>query len=377
MRAWFRRFTRPSSESPGSTYERAEALYAQSDFDGARAAYERAIDTGDPHYSSLSALNLGSLLEQLGNIAEARTFYRLASDSNYALYSPTAAFNLGLLAQSQGDLDDAIAAYRQAAGSGHAHYGPVCAVNLGVLLAHRGDNAGARAAYQQALDSGHPDERTKAMFNLAVLRAELGEVDDAAHAYTDVISSYHPPALCTRAWTNLRKLRADHPDNPAVVAAHQHVVDTGFADLVQGAGRARDDDIDGAISAYERVASTGHPEYEPWALILLGGLLEKVGDLEGATLAYRYAIASRHPDFLPKAAIYLGLLRKSKGEFTNARAALQQAIDSGHPDCAHLVDDIDVVLDPRATYVPAIRSRAEHESLRIRREAGVAPRQSR
>jgi hypothetical protein len=55
---WFRR---SADETPQTLYNRAEELERQGDVSGARTAYQRAIDSGDPHYSSLSALNLGLL----------------------------------------------------------------------------------------------------------------------------------------------------------------------------------------------------------------------------------------------------------------------------------------------------------------------------
>ena len=136
--------------------------------DGARAAYQQAIDSGHADAAPMAAVNLGELLAEQGDADGAKAAYQQAIDSGHADAAPTAAVNLGELLAEQGDADGARAAYQQAIDSGHADAAPTAAVYLGELLAEQGDADGARAAYQQAIDSGHPDE--------AAARVYLGQL---------------------------------------------------------------------------------------------------------------------------------------------------------------------------------------------------------
>jgi hypothetical protein len=72
-------------------------------------------------------------------VAGAKAAYQRAIESGHADAAPVAAFNLGLLLEQQGDGAGAKAAYQQTIDSGHAELAPRAAVSLGVLLEqHRG-----------------------------------------------------------------------------------------------------------------------------------------------------------------------------------------------------------------------------------------------
>ncbi len=108
-----------------------------------------------------AARNLGALAGQ-GDTEGAKAAWQQAIDSGHADMAPTATFSLGALLADRGDADGAKAAYQQAIDSGHADMAPTFAVSLGALLegallAGQGDAEGAKAAYQQAIDSGHAD----------------------------------------------------------------------------------------------------------------------------------------------------------------------------------------------------------------------------
>jgi tetratricopeptide (TPR) repeat protein len=68
-----------------------------------------------------------------------------------------AALNLGTILAELGDSAGARAAYQQAINSGHPDHAPTAQYSLGVLLADLGDSTGARAAYQEAMSSGHSE----------------------------------------------------------------------------------------------------------------------------------------------------------------------------------------------------------------------------
>ena len=118
---------------------------------GARAAYQMAIDSGHPDQAPKASVNLGSLLRRHEDTEGARAAFQQAIDSGNPDYGPTAAFGLGILLEEQGDLEAAQAAYQQAIDSGHPDHAPRAAVNLGVLLSKQGELEGATVALLQAL----------------------------------------------------------------------------------------------------------------------------------------------------------------------------------------------------------------------------------
>jgi peptidoglycan hydrolase-like protein with peptidoglycan-binding domain len=133
----------------------------------AQAAYGRADERGH----GPAASNLGRLLEEQGALAEAEAAYRRADQRGDAI----GAFNLGVLLEDRGEIDEAVAAYQRASGRGHN----AAASNLGVLLEEQGALAEAEAAFR------HADERGDAVaaFNLGVLLEEQGAVREAEQAF--------------------------------------------------------------------------------------------------------------------------------------------------------------------------------------------------
>ena len=67
-----------------------DLLNKQGDVEGARAAYQLAIDSGNTKVASMAALSLGTMLDAQGDTT-ARAAFRLAIDSGDAEVSPMAA----------------------------------------------------------------------------------------------------------------------------------------------------------------------------------------------------------------------------------------------------------------------------------------------
>jgi Flp pilus assembly protein TadD len=99
------------------------------------------------------AFQLGQRLQEHGNWEGARAAYQKAIDSGHPDYASGAANNLGVLLARWGDEAGARAAFQKAIDSDHPRYASEAANNLGVLLNKSGDQAGARAAFQKAIDS--------------------------------------------------------------------------------------------------------------------------------------------------------------------------------------------------------------------------------
>jgi hypothetical protein len=77
---------------------------------------------------------LGGLLQEQRDLEGAKVAYQHAIDSGYAEWAPRAAVNLGILLQGQGDLEGAKVAYQQAIDSGLPEVTPAAMDNLERLL---------------------------------------------------------------------------------------------------------------------------------------------------------------------------------------------------------------------------------------------------
>jgi len=114
----------PSAHDPSAAFSLGQTLSEQGDVEGARSAYEQAIDSKDPEYAPAAAFQLGILLGRNDDIEGAKEAYRQAVNSGHPEHSPVAARNLGHLYKRQGRYRQAVAAYltsveqlRQAVGS--------------------------------------------------------------------------------------------------------------------------------------------------------------------------------------------------------------------------------------------------------------------
>ncbi|HEX6643020.1 MAG TPA: tetratricopeptide repeat protein [Thermoanaerobaculia bacterium] len=105
--------------------------------DSAMDAYERALAL-DPEHSD-AHVNLGRLLHEQGNAADAERHYRAAVEADPQ--HDTAAFNLGVALEDLGRIDDAMHAYAQAIeldpDNADAHY------NLAGIYERKGDKQAA------------------------------------------------------------------------------------------------------------------------------------------------------------------------------------------------------------------------------------------
>ncbi len=171
--------------APVAAFNRGLLLWQQGDAEGAREAYQRAIDSGHPDAAPKAEVGLGLLLEEQGDLAGAQAAFQRAIDSGHADAAQWAAFQFGVLLKEQGDAEGAREAYQRAIDSGHPDAMPRGEVGLGLLLEEQGDAEGAREAYQRAIDSGHPDAAAVAAFNLGNLLREQGDLAGARNAVSD------------------------------------------------------------------------------------------------------------------------------------------------------------------------------------------------
>jgi len=252
-----------------AAYNLGVLLAEQGIVDGAKAAYQQAIDSRHEIWAPAAWDRMGDLLSEQGDIDAAKAAYQEAADSGHKSWAPAAWTHMGDLLSKQGDIDAAKAAYHQVIDSGEAYWAPSAAVELGNLLRRQGDAAGAKAVYQQAIDSGHEIWAPAAWTHMGNLLSEQGDIDAAKAAYQQAIHSRQ------NDW------------------APSAAVDLGHLLRRQG-------DAAGAKAAYQQAIDSGH---EYWALAAcdhMGNLLSEQGDIDAAKAAYQQAIDSRHEILLPR-----------------------------------------------------------------------------
>jgi tetratricopeptide (TPR) repeat protein len=85
---------------------------------------------------------------------------------------------------------------------------------------------------------------------------------------------------------------------------------------------------------FAKAIESDHPDYAPWAMIVLGVLESVPGHIEEARKWFTKAIETGHADFAPGAMVNLGKLEKEQGRIQEARSWYTKAIKSGHADAA-------------------------------------------
>jgi tetratricopeptide (TPR) repeat protein len=235
-----------------------DLLRWQDDPEGARVAYQQAIDCGNAG----AMIDLARLLRgDLGVAEEARAWLERAADSGDAEVAAEAAVALGqLLMASQHEAQGAWTAFERAIGSGHPEWAPMALVSQGDLLRRLGDADGAQVAYQEAVDSGNAGCAAEASIRLGHLLKELGDIAGARASWQRVIESGNYE-WAAPAFTELVNLLREH------------------------------NDVDGLRAAHHTAAEAGNPG-APYALEVIGQVLEHEGDIEGAHAAYQQAIDS-------------------------------------------------------------------------------------
>ena len=169
----------------------------------ARAVYERALAIDEAAYGQehptvgIRVSNLGSVLQDLGDLEGARAHYERALAIDEAAYGPnhpevaTDVNNLGSVLQGLGDLEGARAHSERALAIDEAAYGqdhPTVAIrvnNLGGVLRDFGDLKGAKARFERALaidEAAYGRDHPKVAIrvnNLGSVLRDLGDLKGA------------------------------------------------------------------------------------------------------------------------------------------------------------------------------------------------------
>jgi tetratricopeptide (TPR) repeat protein len=293
-------------------------------------AFTRAKDAPDPRTAALAAFNLGVGLQEDSDLDGARAAWERAIQSGYEDLVGKGLFNLGLLGEEQGDLNCACSTYRRAIESGHDEAVAKASINLGRLLKEQGDVDGAKAAWDRSLASAPADYVPRVAVHLGALLAEQGEFDAARSVYQRAVDS-DDVDKAAEAMVDVGLLSEGQDDLAEAVLAYQRVIESGHADQAPRAAYRlglvlkRQGDARGARAAYDQAISSGDEHFAPLAAFNLGVLLTEQNDLHGARVALQQAIESGHEEVSPKAAVNLAMLLLVAGDPDAARKALGRA----------------------------------------------------
>jgi tetratricopeptide (TPR) repeat protein len=163
----------------GDDSSRAARVLLESRLAGPGPGGQGAAPGGAPA-AAQARLEHGVLLAGRGDVDGALAAYEAVIESGEPEQVPWAWFNIGTLRQQTGELAAASEAYVTAMASRHPHAAPKAAVNLGVVRSALGDRAGAEEAFGLAIRSAHPEQAPLAARNLAALHTLHGEDAEAA-----------------------------------------------------------------------------------------------------------------------------------------------------------------------------------------------------
>ena len=277
-----------------TAFNRGVVLHQQGDAEGARAAYQQAVESGHPRLAGKAARNLGLMLIDLGDTSGAQAAFEKAVEFGHPDTAPKAARSLGLLLAESGDVQGARAAFQTAVDSGYAETAPKAALDLGILLRRQGDQDGARAAFQVAVDSADREAASKAALNLGQILREQGDPLGAEGILRTAVDC----------------------EDPAVAAAA--TVELGLVFEQHG-------DPQRAILAYRRVLDCDDPQIAAIAASNLGNQLAKHRPAEAELLLRRAADAGWAPAMTTLATL---LIRRSRGDERALASRLGAALGS-------------------------------------------------
>ncbi|MGI8311562.1 tetratricopeptide repeat protein [Saccharopolyspora hattusasensis] len=330
-------------------------LDERDDAAGARAMYQRAIDSGHPIYAQLAAISLGPLLFDADDLTAAQAVLRFAADG---------ALKLGNLRAELGDVGAAVEAFRRAESVGGRIEGTHATANIAVLLAKQGE--AARRAFERLIASGVPGVQATAALELGNMLRDTGDEGAARTAYERALE-FDEPAVTPYVYQHMgaetaeqrgfRLMRqGDTEGARAAIGEHYGSARvTAFwcaawtgpaaaAPILGGAsgddlqvcselglvfGRAMEDDASEAREFFRMVADHGHPALVPKAHIALGELAERQRENALALAWYRRASSADEPETNALAGVLLAQLLSRLNDREGAKSACRHAISAG------------------------------------------------
>lgn len=189
----------------------------------------------------------------------------------------------------------------------------------------------ARTAFERAVDAGN----MSALVRLAGHRwVVLEDYDGALALYRQAIAS-PDPGVAAEALTGLGEAHRAHGDYQAARNVLEECIATGHPDWAPRAmvmlGNMLEyqlRDYDGARAMFQAAIVTGHPESGLEATFMLGHLLQRTGDDDGAQAIYQHLADSESAGCRGRALCQLASLLQRRGDNGEAKAAWQQVLDT-------------------------------------------------
>ena len=168
-----------------------DLLAADGDFEAAREAYRKAVDSGDSYWAYVARIDLAEMLpERFGDEEGALELLRSATASENRLINGGAHLQLGAYAAEHEDWPEAERQFTAASGSGNAQLDVLAEFGLVVLTARR-------SAVTEA--AGHADKMSTALTNwIGGAQAGVG----GRHRKT---STWPPSTTSTTAQRRMRR----------------------------------------------------------------------------------------------------------------------------------------------------------------------------
>lgn len=270
-----------------------DARAAVGDWTRAEAAYQRAMESGHPHWSSVARLDLAMMLADRNELARAENLFRAEAASSSALTDVAEAF-LGTLLVQQGHMTERRPLLDRLVGSDSDTAAGLARLQLGKLAAEEGQLNEAAALFEALLDSQSEIALSTvplAQAHLGAILLRRGEVDRALRLLDDASASGHTDAAAM-----------------TLVDRGEYLIEVGDTAVAQEYLRAALD--------------TEEPDVVPKTLALLGVALLAEGDLEGARIALTDSLDTRTPPVEPLTRRYLGSALARLGRRTEARKVL-------------------------------------------------------
>ncbi|MEO3743102.1 tetratricopeptide repeat protein, partial [Plantactinospora sp. B5E13] len=161
--------------------------------------YYQALRVGDPHYSPMAAITLGSrIYSREGPSPEALKVTRLAFTSQNLEAQGEAAWQLGHMLEEREELDEAIKAYKTAIDTGHVDWAPAGHCALGLLHGTQNRTNMGMRHLRTAYDSRHPEYRLEAAYWMGMFywwdgaHGKQGKLQNAVIMLRQVVNSGHP-----------------------------------------------------------------------------------------------------------------------------------------------------------------------------------------
>jgi tetratricopeptide (TPR) repeat protein len=225
----------------------------------------------------------------------------------------------------------------------------------------------ARTAFERAAGAGN----NSALIRLAQHRwVVLDDYDGALPHYQQAIAS-PDPGVAAEALTELGQAHRAHGDYQAARDVLEACIATGHPDwapramiMLGGMLEYQFRDYDGARAMFQAAIGTGHPESGPEAMFLLGHLLQRTGDDDGAKAAYQHLADSGPRGSRSRALCRLANLLQLRGDSGGAKAAWQQVLDTDPAG-----DQADEAL---SSLLNQLGSEGDLDGLRAAHQAGVA-----